>query len=453
MARRERLRWWRLPSLGLKRLLPRTLFGRSLLILIVPVLLIQVITTFAFFDRHWDRMSSRLAYAVAGEVAVLIDSLPHDLAQIDARNFVSLGQYLSLNVTFKQGERLEATPIKRYIQSWEAMSERALIEELDKQISLPFHVVANFSEHVITIWVELPQGLLRVELPQRRLYSSTGYIFLLWMFSGSLLLLLIAILFMRNQIRPIRKLAAAAERFGKGRDVFALKPEGAREVRQATEAFLEMHQRIRRQMDQRTAMLAGVSHDLRTPLTRMKLQLAMLGDSKDIAAMKDDIADMERMIAGYIDFVRGDGDEAVTRVAVYPLLQKIMARAEAEGLKLYIDAAPDLSMNLRPMAFERCLINLVSNAAQYADAVWVAARSEDGFFKIDVEDNGPGIPEDQYDDVFKPFYRVDPSRNTETGGVGLGLPTVMDIVHGHGGKIRLARSAHGGLKVAIRIPL
>ena len=446
-----RMKLFRAP--GLKRFLPRTLFGRSLLILVVPVFLIQVLTTYAFFDRHWDRMTSRLAYAVAGEIAVLIDTIEKDPAVLAREDFVSLGQHLSLNVSFDKGQKLQEAQGKRSVRSWESMSEEALLEELGRQIDLPYRVYANFRDHVIRVTVQLPDGVLRVELPQRRLYSSTAYIFLLWMFFGSLLLLLIAVLFMRNQIRPIRKLAAAAERFGKGRDIFALKPEGAREVRQATEAFLEMHERIRRQMDQRTAMLAGVSHDLRTPLTRMKLQLAMLGDSRDIAAMKEDIADMERMIAGYIDFVRGDGDEPFARMAVKPILEKAAARTEMDVLKIFIAADDALAVNLRPMAFERCLVNLMNNAAQHADTVWISAAAAGGFFTLDVEDNGPGIPAERYDDVFKPFYRLDASRNAETGGVGLGLPTVMDIVHGHGGKISLHRSAHGGLRVSIRIPV
>jgi two-component system osmolarity sensor histidine kinase EnvZ len=214
-----------------------------------------------------------------------------------------------------------------------------------------------------------------------------------------------------------------------------------------------MHTRIRRQMDQRTAMLAGVSHDLRTPLTRMKLQLAMMGDSSDVTDMKGDIMAMERMIEGYLDFVRGEGDEQAVFTGLNELIDKIVEAVRRNGITVNVDVQGDLGMALKPIAMERCLVNLISNAGKYADNVWVRAWKDQDFLRILIEDDGPGIPEDQYDDVFKPFYRVDTSRNAATGGVGLGMPIAMDIVHNHGGEIVLEKSVRGGLAVHIALPM
>lgn len=274
------------------------------------------------------------------------------------------------------------------------------------------------------------------------------------MIGASLILLAIAILFMRNQIRPIRRLAIAAERFGKGQGVpTGFKPEGAKEVRQAAQAFLDMHERIRRQMEQRTTMLAGISHDLRTPLTRMKLQTAMMGDSPDVDALKTDIQDMERMIAAYLDFVRGEGEEQNEYCDLHEILQRVVMNAKRQEIEIEFDVKGDLSLSVRPVAFERCLNNIISNAKKYANSrVWIAARRLHEIIEITVDDDGKGVPEEKMNDVFRPFYRVEASRNL-TGGVGLGLPIAQDIVHSHGGKIWLEKSNRGGLRVVIHLPV
>jgi two-component system osmolarity sensor histidine kinase EnvZ len=336
---------------------------------------------------------------------------------------------------------------------WESMVAERLSRELQSMLRRPFVLDVDSQEKWIRIAVQLEDGVLRVSLPQRRLFSSSGYIFLMWMIGISIVLLAIAILFMRNQIRPIHRLAVAAERFGKGRDVPAFKPQGAAEVRQAAQAFLDMHTRIKRQIEQRTAMLAGVSHDLRTPLTRLKLQLAMLGDSPDVEAMKSDIHDMEHMIGGYLDFVRGEGDEPSSFNSLNAIIDKVIVAAKRQGLEIQAATGEDISIMLRPMAFERCLLNVINNAGKYAKHIWVSAGVINGQVEIVVDDDGPGIPEDQYEEVFRPFYRVDSSRNAATGGVGLGLPIAMDIVHAHGGQIWLEKSPQGGLRVVITIPI
>lgn len=439
---------------SVKTFLPRTLLGRSLMILITPVLLIQMIATFIFFDRHWSKMTMRLAYSVAGEVAVIANAMENNAAPNGAEDIMGYAaQHLDLLVGFKSGAKLESKGNNVYRDAWKSHMAKTLREQLNQSLRHEFTLSMDKDEKWVEIDVQLEKGVMSVILPQRRLFSSSGYIFLLWMIGSSIVLLAIAIVFMRNQIRPIRKLAAAAERFGKGRDVAYFKPEGANEVRQAGQAFLEMHKRIRRQIEQRTTMLAGVSHDLRTPLTRLKLQLAMLGDSKDVVAMKDDIQEMEKMIGGYLDFVRGEGDEQPDSISLKALIEKCADAARRQELKIEASVPHDAMLMLRPLAMERALMNIINNAGQYGEHIWVATSLDGKYAFINIEDDGPGIAEDQYEEVFRPFYRVDPSRNTATGGVGLGLPIAMDIVHGHGGKIWLEKSGRGGLKVIIRLPV
>ncbi len=440
-------------GLSIKQFLPRTLFGRSLVILITPVLLIQLITTFVFFDRHWSKMTTRLAFSVAGELAIVTTALNEGQDPEKIANIVRYaGQHLSMDIEFKPGMTLPQELELSRLQIWESVVASKVASELDKKIAEDFIVHADFGEKEVSVFIQLDDGVLTAKFPQNRLFSSSGYIFLLWVFGTSLLLLFIAIVFMRNQIRPIRKLAVAADRFGKGRDTPFFKPEGAREVRQAGSAFLDMKRRIERQVSQRTDMLAGVSHDLRTPLTRLKLQVEMMdGDERN--EMREDIIEMEKMIHAYLDFVRGDGEEEFESLSLVSMFERLREIKRPKSPDIEIDIPNDLVIEVRPMAFERAMSNLINNAARYADGIWVKAFCDEEKAQIEIEDNGPGIPEAFYDEAFKPFTRVDPSRSTETGGVGLGLAIVMDIVHAHGGKIWLDKSTHGGLKVVVRMPL
>lgn len=453
MALNKKNRW-------IKRFLPRTLFGRSLLILILPILIIQAISMFIFFDRHWIKMTARLAFAVAGEISILstyIDEASDDWESV--QRLINLSErQLEFLVTYDREEILiteDAFLRTEIVSSWEGMVRKALVHELDGALDFPYTVDVDFKEKWAEVRVQLSGGVLNVSLPQRRLFSSTTYIFLIWVFFASTILLIISILFMRNQIRPIRRLAVAAERFGKGRHVENFKVEGAKEVRQAGQAFLDMKTRLQRQITQRTDMLAGVSHDLRTPLTRLKLQVAMMGDGPDIYDIKNDINDMEKMIEGYLNFVRGDGREKTALTDIAMMLRDVTISTKRQGcdVALNLNDISD-SIPLRPTAFKRCLNNILSNAVKYADFVWVTLqRTGDNEIYIIIEDNGPGIDSDKFEDVFRPFYRVDSSRNVSTGGVGLGLPITMDIVHTHGGEIWLEKSEHGGLAVHIVLPV
>ena len=435
----------------MKTLMPRSLMGRSLLILILPVILVQMVTAYVFFDRHWGRVVTALSAALGGEIAMVAAKLEETP---DREEWIALQaiQNLDLDITYEPGATLrEGNQIDADF-GWESIVASVAVPELNKRIPYPFTLSLYFEDKWALLDVQLSSGVMKVSFPQRRLFSSSGYIYLLWVMGAALLLLLTAILFMRNQVRPIRKLAAAAERYGRGLDVKFFKPEGAREVRQAGKSFLNMRRRITRQVQQRTQMLAGVSHDLRTPLTRLKLQLSVTTKPEDIEAMRDDIHDMERMITGYLDFVRGEGDEA----AVPLRLQDIIDKVAGQGVALDIQA--DVHMQGRPLALQRALQNIIGNAQGYSENVKLSLfMDEDERVHIVIEDDGPGIPETHHKEVFKPFFRMDESRNKNPGAegsVGLGLPIAQDIVHAHGGRMWLGRSeALGGLAVHIRMPV
>lgn len=446
----------------LKRFMPQTLLGRSLLILITPVFLIQVVATVIFFDRHWHKMTSRLAFAVAGEISMIVATLEGQENNIEylEHQITASEKHFDFLITY---DAQKNTSLKEHsdaltdqFKGWEHMVKERLTNELSLKLDRPFDVNVDFQEKWIEVRVQMQDGVLNVTLPQRRLFSSTSYIFLIWVFCASTILLIIAILFMRNQVRPIRRLAIAAERFGKGRDVKNFKVEGAREVRQAGQAFLDMKKRIQRQISQRTEMLASVSHDLRTPLTRLKLQVAMMGNSADIYDMKKDLDDMEHMLEGYLNFVRGEGQEKTSAIDMTALLKDIVMASKRQGNKVSFSTGREDSpslISLRPMAFKRCINNILTNASKYAQNIWVDLQADKDALIVKIEDDGPGISEDEYSEVFRPFYRVDSSRNVNTGGVGLGLPIAMDIVNSHGGRIWLEKSKHGGLAVLIRMPL
>lgn len=435
-----------------RKVLPRTLFARSLLIIVVPVLLFQLVVMTVFVDNHWRKVASRMAFAVASEIAIFADMMGDEY---DPNLFASLKilgeRRLDLLVTAEPGRTIQ--PGVQTSGMWEPLSAEALSEQLSKHVQRPFYLSFGPDDKWADISVQMDWGVLRVFVLERRLFTTSAYIFLLWMIGSSVILFTIAIIFMRNQIRPIHRLAIAAERLGMGRDIPNFKPEGAREVRSAARAFLNMHERIRRQMEQRTTMLAGISHDLRTPLTRLKLGLSMLPEGSDVEALKGDVNDMERMINSYLEFVRGEGKEPTSRVDLKDVVNKIAAMAGRHGKKIETDLDNELYISLRPVAFERALQNLVSNAEKYADKIWIEASRDQDEITILVEDNGPGLPDNLMEEVFKPFYRADTSRNASTGGVGLGLPIARDIIHSHGGQLWLEKSKHGGLKAVINLPV
>ncbi len=434
----------------IKKLLPRTLFGRSLLIMVTPVVLLQVVATFIFFERHWNELSRRLAESVAAEVAMVlaqVEAAP-DAATRDALVMI-VEQSLALHFTWLPGNILPNAPLADNL----SMVEERLSSALDGVVSRPHRLSLDPATERVLIEVQLPDAVVAVKVPLRRLFSPTTYIFILWMAGTSLVLFAVAIIFMRNQIRPIRRLADVADRFGKGLDVRGFRVEGALEVRLASVAFLRMRDRIRRQIAQRTEMLAGVSHDLRTPLTRMKLELAMLGDDvAGLADLRDDVAEMQRMVDGYLAFARGEGVEDPESVDMAVLVDDAVNNARRQGAKLIASIETDVILTVRPDAVRRCLSNLLTNASKYARTLWVQVRERPTTLEIIVDDDGPGIPPEKREDVFRPFARLDESRNSETGGVGLGLTIARDIARSHGGDIILDQSPQGGLRAVLRLP-
>jgi two-component system osmolarity sensor histidine kinase EnvZ len=434
----------------LRLLLPRSLLGRSVMIIVTPLILLQVVTTSVFYETHWDTVTRRLARSVAGDIATVIDMMATDpTAAGRERLFDVARDNMQLDISFVSGARLPDVPSPLR----ETLVDRNLAEALTEFVQRPFLTDTRSLETSVEIHVQLDDGVLRVMAPRRRLFSSTTYIVILWMVGTSLALLAIATIFMRNQVRPIRRLATAADEFGKGRDSDDFRIEGASEVRQAAAAFNLMRDRIRRQLSQRTEMLAGVSHDLRTPLTRMKLALAMMGEGPDVADLKGDVSEMERMVGGYLAFAKGEGREPAIEVDLGELLQEVVGAALREGANIELDAEEDLRLTLRPEAMRRCLTNLIGNAQRHAKTIWVAAAYRGDAVEITIDDDGTGIPPDKREEVFRPFYRLDSSRNPATGGIGLGLTIARDVMRSHGGELTLSDSPQGGLRARLRLPV
>jgi two-component system osmolarity sensor histidine kinase EnvZ len=429
----------------IKRVLPRTMFGRSLLIVVVPLIVLQAIAAWVFYDRHWAAVSWRLSAGVAGDIGLLIEALSlADSSDEQAHLLASAAAVTDLDLAFRQGVVLPPAPIPP--------PEDQLTQAMQGRVGLPYRIAAADDPWGVEIEVQLPDGVLAVKVPRKRLFSPTTYIFVMWMVGSSLVLLAVATVFLRNQVKSLRRLAAAADSFGKGRPVPFFKVEGAVEVRQAALAFLTMRDRIQRQIRQRTQMLAGVSHDLRTPLTRMKLALEILGGDPVVEELKSDVVEMERMVNGYLDFARGEGTEEPVETDISLLLDDIAAAMRREGTPLSLAQGPECVLPVRPNALRRCIGNLISNARRYGSHVWLTGVAVADGVDIIVDDDGPGIPEADRGRVFRAFVRLDASRNPITGGVGLGLTIARDVARSHGGDVRLETSPQGGLRARVHLP-
>jgi len=438
----RRRAWW-------KRLLPRSLYARSLIIIILPLVLAELIGTAVFYDRVWDTVIRRLAASVATDIAFAIDAMAY--ADNDDQIFSLLAharQVTDLTFGFLPGEKLP----RGLRQLGHGQVEDELATALGHVVARPFQIDAEFDPRDILISIQLDNGILQVAAPRKRLYTPTGYIFVLWMAGSGMVLLAIASLFMRSQVRAIGRLAAAADSFGKGRDVPNFRPEGASEVRQAASAFLKMRERLQRQLTQRTEMLAGVSHDLRTPLTRMRIALEFLGDNAAVAELQHDVGVMQRMVEGYLDFARGEGGEEPEPTDLAALVEDAGAVARREGAEIVVDTPEQCVLPLRPDAIHRCLANLIGNARRYGRRVWLTVTPLTDNVMVLVDDDGPGVAPADRENVFRPFFRLDPARSPANAGVGLGLTIARDIARAHGGDLRLEDSPHGGLRVRLVLP-
>ncbi len=430
-------------------LMPKGLFARSLIIIIAPVVLLQAIVAFVFMEAHFRTVTARLAAAVVSDVAAIVDIVHEYPQDQDSAKIVRIArERLGLNIALIDPP-LPAPGPKPFF----AQLDRTLSLAITARIGKPFWIDTLGRSNLVEIRILLDDNrVLRVFAPRSQTYASNSLIFISWMIGTSLVLLAIAIVFLRNQIRPILRLASAVDDFGKGRAVPDFTPRGAREVRQATLAFHDMKGRVERQIGERTAMLAGVSHDLRTVLTRFQLQLALIDDSTDVQALQRDVGDMNRMLEGYLAFARGDSGEVAVATPIDNLLAEIGNEMRISGHRPAISFTGDPMVTVRPQAFKRCLGNLIINACRHGDRVAVAGAHADGVLTIVVDDDGPGVPAEEYEAVFKPFYRLDAARNLDESGTGLGLSIARDIARSHGGDIVLGKSPLGGLRATVTVP-
>ena len=434
-------------STVLKPYLPKSLLGRAVLIIVMPLVLLQVVATVIFFENHWSKVSRRLAQGVAGDIALVIEQMPKYQQTEELQDLYNKAQR-NFQLTFKYypGEVI-ANADKQ-----SGLMETSLTRALESHIQKPFSLDSE-RDKVVVVQIQLGQGVLEIIVPNKRFFSTTTYVFVMWMVGTSLLLFGVAVIFMKNQVRPITRLAAAADDFGKGRDSKKFKPEGALEVRRAASAFIAMRNRLKRHIQQRTDMLSGVSHDLRTPITRMKLQLEMMGPGDNTNELKSDISDMEHMLDEYLAFARGEGSEKQATASISEMLGEIVAQIRRKGAMVDLHCEGEVDATIRKGALKRALTNLVENAARYGKNITIRAGKRENGIEIIIDDDGPGIPAEARDEVFRPFYRLDASRNPETGGVGLGMTIARDAVRGHGGEISLSEAPGGGLRITVLLPL
>lgn len=428
-----------------KKFLPKSLFGRALLILILPTVLIQLVMLYVFFDRHWDNVARYMNQALAGEISFLVKQMS-EFPEYSKDDMIQ-------NFESSTGIAVFTDPADTFDPSLSTNEFPLLRDLLTQMVKKPLTVRRVADDALIEVRVQMPDNSLRLLSSVKRLESRTIMIYLVWMMGTSILFLVIAVIFLRNQIRPIDRLAKAADDFGRGIDSPEFRPHGAREVRQAAKAFVLMRERISRQVRTRTEMLAGISHDLRTPLTRMKLQLAMLEDNEAAKGLQDDVQQMEHMIEEYLDFVRGGSGEETSKMQLHALLADIVEDYHRHNAPVTLGDVAAVEKEIRPVSFRRMLHNLIDNALRYGKRCGIMLRKTVNYCEIVIDDEGPGIPEDKREEVFKPFSRLDASRNLKTAGVGLGLTIARDVVLAHGGNISLEKSPPGGLRVVIRLPL
>ena len=455
----------------LKKFIPRSLYGRFLLIIIVSTLIVQLVSIYVFYYTHLDVISKQMARGMIEEMVFVQKSINKPGYQ---NLFVDLSQNTGLKFSFEEKRRLQKKKIadsqwhKNKIYDY----VKPLIDpynrfksELEIHGLKPYEIFENpENDDVIIVKVQTKQGLISFEVPIKRIASSSSYVFTFWMAFSALITSVVSIIFLRNQVRSIRELSEAAKKFGRGQDVPNLKPAGSEEIRSLTISFIKMKERVMRQITQRTDMLSGVSHDLRTPLTRMKLQLEMMAQSPEIEDLKQDIFDMEKLVHEYLDFARGDDKEKSTNVKIKKFLQeKILSYYAKMNKRIFgsIDLKDDFETPIKKFALKRALINLINNGFNYGNQVELNVRLSRNNLVISVEDDGPGIPQSERQNVIKPFYRIDNSRNLDkknsnnlsSGGSGLGLAIATDAITSHGGRLELSDSKLGGLCVTIFIPV
>lgn len=442
----ESLRYLRL------KFLPKTLFFRTMLLIFIPLIVVQVVSVVMFFDGSWSRMGRRLSDNLTSDMSFIMEQVnrnPSRLKEMQALSFQKFGMEFEY---YSNQDKLKAISKVR-------KANRMIVGYLEESLEKAFpkaeiNIFEGKADKDLVVMIDSDQGLYRFLTTRKKIFSTSIFMFVVWMVGTSILLFLVAVLFLRIQVRSIAELAQVAEDFGKGIDNKDFKPYGSSEVRKAALAFIKMKERIQRQISERTQMLAGVSHDLRTPLTRMKLQAAMMPDGDDKKDFLSDIDEMEKMLDGYLSFVSGEGGEKSSFVDVNEMILSIINKFRNKKALIRYSTNDQVSaIQGREQALKRALTNVISNAFRYGKTIAVKLESNDKKLMIAIEDDGPGIPKDKREDVFKAFYRLENSRNKETGGVGLGLSIAKDVITSHGGTIELDDSSLGGLKVLVSIPL
>ena len=442
----------------LKKFTPRTLFGRSMLIVVTPVIILQVIVAIVFFNNHWDNITRRLSLAIGGDIATIINLLEKkENSENEVQEIAK--RFMDLKFTFLPNEEIKGTIIRKkpLLNIPDKMLEKALGEKIFKPYSID---TVNFGNQV-KIEVQLSYGVLKILSNRKRVDSTSAIIFVLWMVGTSVILIFVAIIFLKNQLRPIKELSIVADKLGKGHQVNNIKPAGAIEIRQAMTAFMAMRDRIKKTTEKRTEMLAGVSHDLRTPLTRMKLDLAMIGKNVDVSNLESDVRNMEEMINGYINFAKEQNLDKRVKTDINQLVQQIVKDTVIYGYNVENKLNFSKSYFIEPNSLKRCISNLLVNSLKYAPndenkknvIIRISSTESDKKISITIDDNGQGIPEQNFDEAFAPFNRLEETINPIGAGVGLGLTISKDIARSHGGDLYLSKSDLGGLKASLILPI
>ena len=442
----EGLRYLRL------KFLPKTLFFRTMLLIFIPLIVVQVVSVVMFFDGSWSRMGRRLSDNLTSDMSFIMEQVNRNPSRLKEMQALSSQKFGMEFEYYSNQDKLKAISKVR-------KANRMIVGYLEESLEKAFpkaeiNIFEGKADKDLVVMIDSDQGLYRFLTTRKKIFSTSIFMFVVWMVGTSILLFLVAVLFLRIQVRSIAELAQVAEDFGKGIDNKDFKPYGSSEVRKAALAFIKMKERIQRQISERTQMLAGVSHDLRTPLTRMKLQAAMMPDGDDKKDFLSDIDEMEKMLDGYLSFVSGEGGQKSSFVDVNEMILSIINKFRNKKALIRYSTNDQVSaIQGREQALKRALTNVISNAFRYGKTIAVKLESNDKKLMIAIEDDGPGIPKDKREDVFKAFYRLENSRNKETGGVGLGLSIAKDVITSHGGTIELDDSSLGGLKVLVSIPL
>ncbi len=429
----------------IKKIIPSTLIGRSIIIIFVPIIIIVLITSFVFYQTSWSIISKRLTESVAADINVLVKLINSDLTD----NAINIA-----NQDFKM--KINILSDKQLLSSKFSLNSGILSNRLNQSLSnlkKRFDYDLSNLEEGVLIYIQIEEDILEINVDKDRLYSESAFVFLLWMIFASVILFFMSYFLMSRQLKPLKRLAIIAETFGRGLDAPDIKTAGAYEIRQTANAFNQMRTRIKRFLKQRTEMLAGVSHDLRTPLTRMKLQISLMKDVKAKSELEVDINEMTSMLDSYVSFVKTESPEPIETIVINELIGDIVKTVEKNGVELTIKEKNSVQTSGRQIQLKRAFNNIIENSLRYAKKIQIILYTNEKDCVIDFNDDGEGIPIDKYEDVFKPFFTLDPSRNKLKGESGLGLTITRDIIRSHGGDVKLSESNLGGLQLKVLLPL